>query len=446
MKNELYYPKVLIVGQCFDDNTGGGITLSNLFKGWPKERIAVASPKIISRNFMDQEPISYQYYQIGYSENKKTFPFNLFQMKYKSGTIKKDEDNNNLSNIPKSTIILKIRKFLLKHVFIYFRKYGLYQYIDSLKLSKEFEKWIRSYKPEIIYTQLSTLALIRINKELSNKFKIPLIIHIMDDWPNSIAQKGIFSNFFLKKDIDLEFRELLSIATGHFCISEFMCDEYKKRYAINFKFYHNCIDLDLWNKGNEQSQRKEKFKILYAGRIGPGTSTSLLKIALAIEDLIRDGIKISFEIQTNSKDHPIYDLLGKMSCIEFVERIHYHKLPEKFASVDLLVLPIDFDPENLMFIKYSMPTKVPEYMASGTPILVISPEETAISSFFKGKKFGFLINSCDRSVIKNKIREIICNDEQRKSYVLNALNYVKIHNNAEIVREKFRNELAKYVN
>jgi len=36
------YPRVLIVGYNFDLVTGGGITLSNLFDGWPRERLAVA--------------------------------------------------------------------------------------------------------------------------------------------------------------------------------------------------------------------------------------------------------------------------------------------------------------------------------------------------------------------------------------------------------------------
>lgn len=37
---ELDYPRVLIVGQAFNLSAGGGITLSNLFAGWPKDRMA----------------------------------------------------------------------------------------------------------------------------------------------------------------------------------------------------------------------------------------------------------------------------------------------------------------------------------------------------------------------------------------------------------------------
>ena len=35
------YHRILILGQSFNTTTGGGITLSNLFYGWPKDKIAV---------------------------------------------------------------------------------------------------------------------------------------------------------------------------------------------------------------------------------------------------------------------------------------------------------------------------------------------------------------------------------------------------------------------
>jgi hypothetical protein len=40
---EKIYPKILIIGQTFHKKDGGGITISNLFYGWPIDRLAVAS-------------------------------------------------------------------------------------------------------------------------------------------------------------------------------------------------------------------------------------------------------------------------------------------------------------------------------------------------------------------------------------------------------------------
>jgi len=55
------YPKVLIVGQYFNIRSGGGITMTNLFKDWDKENIAVAAESIVDPNFAACN----KYYQLG---------------------------------------------------------------------------------------------------------------------------------------------------------------------------------------------------------------------------------------------------------------------------------------------------------------------------------------------------------------------------------------------
>src|SRR5690554_1543411 len=84
-------PKVLIIGQPLNHDTGGGITLSNLFEGWDKERLAVVCSGYLINHNTDYESCS-NYYQIGNIEHKWIFPFNLIKRKYYSGPIRvKDE-------------------------------------------------------------------------------------------------------------------------------------------------------------------------------------------------------------------------------------------------------------------------------------------------------------------------------------------------------------------
>ncbi len=77
------FPRVLIFGQPFNNFTGGGITLTNLFKGWPKDKIAVTylghGLQSVTTDVCDI------YYQLGKDEHKWKFPFNLIQRKFPSG-------------------------------------------------------------------------------------------------------------------------------------------------------------------------------------------------------------------------------------------------------------------------------------------------------------------------------------------------------------------------
>src|SRR5437660_62874 len=65
------YPKVLFITPCaFNQLTGGGITFSNLFRGWPKDRIAT-----IHR---DSVPVSTdvcsRYYKLNWKELTPALP------------------------------------------------------------------------------------------------------------------------------------------------------------------------------------------------------------------------------------------------------------------------------------------------------------------------------------------------------------------------------------
>src|SRR6185312_7324518 len=122
------YPRVLIVGQYFNTNSGGGITMSNLFDGWDKEKIAVAA------------------------ENKSQFPFNLNKLGLhrKSGLLNKNEQT------VASFAFHGSKKKSYKSFYENFLSYtGLRHYRHRYEISNQFLNWIEQFSPDIIYSQLS---------------------------------------------------------------------------------------------------------------------------------------------------------------------------------------------------------------------------------------------------------------------------------------------------
>ena len=98
------FPKILIFGQPFNNYSGGGITLTNLFKGWPKDRIAVASTGHVLYKFSTD--ICDTYYRLGIEEQRWIFPFNLVQRPFPSGLLpveKRDESTQTPYKIKSET-------------------------------------------------------------------------------------------------------------------------------------------------------------------------------------------------------------------------------------------------------------------------------------------------------------------------------------------------------
>lgn len=369
-------PKVLIIGQPFNNDTGGGITLTSLFNGWDREKLAVACSGYLLLDNIDTN-VCNTYFQLGYKEHKWRFPFNILQRKYTSGLLKFDEKRIQNMTIEKSG--LRIR-FIMEVFYPFLEFIGLYQYMFRTKLSDDFCTWLDEFKPDVIYDQPSTRDGILFCLDVHSYLRKPLILHMMDDWPSTISDKGIFKRYWHRK-IDQEFRRLLDRTSILMSISHEMGREYKTRYGKDFITFHNAIDLDFWNRNQRRSYELDKNPaILYAGRIGLGIESSLELFVKAIEQINEENnMSVKFMLQT--QDEP--DWTADYKSVTHNKFVSYSDLPRVFSEADFLLLPYDFTSESIKYIKYSMPTKAPEYMVSGTTIIIFAPEETAIVKYAK---------------------------------------------------------------
>ena len=348
------------------------------------DKLAVACYGVFLLDNIDTN-VCNTYYQLGHKEHKWRFPFNLLQRKYYSGILKFDEKRIQNMTIAKS----KLRDKIIMDFFFPILKYtGLFHYIYKTDLSIDFCNWLIDFNPDIIYDQATTRDAVLFCQSVHSYLNKPLIFHMMDDWPSTISYKGLFKNYWLRK-IDYEFRLLLDRATILMSISDEMAHEYKIRYNKNFVTFHNAIDIEFWKKHQRNNyELSASPTILYAGRIGLGIETSLELVAKAIEQ-VNDELKISIKFIIQTKDKPLW--INKFKCVVHNSFVSYNDLPKVFSEVDFLVLPYDFSPKAIRSIRFSMPTKAPEYMISGTPIIIFAPKVTALVKYANKYEWAIVI-------------------------------------------------------
>jgi hypothetical protein len=190
---EKVYPNVLVLGQSLNKKSGGGITLCNLFAGWPKTNLAVASSDNL-RSGLDTS-ICRQYYQLGYNSKLHPFPLNLFLPKIQCGIIIQENENNEFKSNNRSVTPGKYKR-IYNLISAFLKFVGVYNVLYRIKITPEFKEWISLYKPDIIYSQLSTLELIRFVSEVQKLTEKPVVVHIMDDWPRSINVNGLLYSYW----------------------------------------------------------------------------------------------------------------------------------------------------------------------------------------------------------------------------------------------------------
>lgn len=387
--------KVLIIGQNFFDGAGSGVTLRNLFSTFDKNEIYLANTNDFY-NYKDIEKAN-SIYILGEKEYSVVFPFSLFLKSVDSRvyTSFKENKTKDISYKNKNT-----QRFFHKSISV-LRYLGLYNYLRKLRLSSEFLDWFDHIKPDIVYTQLGSLYLMSFINELIAARDFKLVIHIMDDWPNFLQGK-MFYKELIREEIDNNLKTILRHADLKLSISNLMSMEYNKRYGKEWLTFHNCIPdrndaVELKTKNNIN----KCVNIMYFGKIGHSNRNTINTFIRIIEDYPQNDFK--FHIYSTD-----YDIFKKNSFKNtyIYKAIDYNKALMKMSSADLLLLPFDFSTQNKKYVKFSMPTKMPEYMSSGTPILIIAPQECALSKYAVDNNVAIVCHDDDVYLIKEKLQLI----------------------------------------
>lgn len=436
------FPKVLIVGQSFDNYTGPGITNTNLFSDWPYETIA-----IISSTINENWKICGLQYLIGQDEAAKCFPFSLLQDGHPSIIINKEKIISEKIISPKTEILKEQKLFkrqilrnILKSILNFI---GIFLLFNRLKLSDKLSMFIQDFQPDIIYTQLASIELIYLVNQIHEKHKVPIALHIMDDWPVMIHKTGLLGHYWNART-QSAFVNLINKSSVHLSISEAMSIEYKHRYGKDWVAFHNPIDRTFMNTNEKENLALEYNlnRLLYIGRIGKVNEESILFIAQTIIEMNTHKKNIEFVIYTKDFKHEKLNKLATNNCIKIFQDVPHNSVPFILKSAGVLILPLDFSKYSQKFARFSMPSKATEYMASGVPVIVFGPLQNALTIYASEKKWGFVVTQEDRNLLQNAIVELLNNNDLRHKMVTNATSMVLKNHIAENVREMFRKALS----
>jgi glycosyltransferase involved in cell wall biosynthesis len=305
--------------------------------------------------------------------------------------------------------------------------------------------WVRRFQPELIYNRVvDEPAFYRfLPLKLAKALNVPIVSHIMDDWPGRLDGNG--SN--LRRRIHLRWthrclRDLFASSAVNLSICDKMSEAFSARYGVPFRAFHNAIDKEMWSPfpRSEKGGSNDVFRVVYTGSISEDMQLqSLVDIADVVSELHMRGIRIQLEIfgaewwLANYRRH-----LGRLKGVRhagFVPRAEY---PRILMEADLLILPVNFDEKSLRYVRYSMANKAPEYMASGTPVLVYGPVESATVHDATTRGWGYVVPERNRPMLEAVLVELMNSREQRTALGQRAKALAFSKHDAGAVRQRFR--------
>lgn len=417
---------VLILSRGF--RAGDAITTVNLFSKWPKEHLFCASP-------VESEYAANLggFYLLGDKEITYTSPFNKISHPIPSRTgvsnsLPKDNDSR---KSPLSRIYENFGRPLLQRLDMYETRF-------SFNISPEFETWIREINPAAIYTSVGDIPMARFILAIHKKFPdIKIIVHGFDDWLSPTYP--IIGGKSHRRKAEQLLREILSIASGRFTSSDKMADEYWNRFGYKFTMFTNPATLSSYTN----SVNKTKIpNVVFTGKVGWHNDKAIKQLIKAVEVINSNNIEVEFDIYTDTPKDELSRFLGYLpSSVHIHPPVPNSRIPEILASAHILYLPISINNQNARFTRYSMSTKMGEYLWSGNPVIYVGPKDIAMTEFLKKNQCAELVTEDNLDLIIKSLKKVLnCPDKEK---ITKGKDIASKLFNKEVVSEAFVNTIEK---
>jgi hypothetical protein len=321
-------PTLIIADYPVGYSSGFGETLYNLFRGVPNEKLWSAHPGHIAA-----------------AEDKKK------GQSVRLPSPARPRWLNNNASYP----LLKVQQFQAARESL--RLLGEVVEKNSIRnlLVVPVSPWILS----------AALALHRRHPELN------LVFYVMDDWQGHHESHQLPYSRWRRRLL----RRAIDRASTRFAVSREMAAHYEQTFGKSWSVVHNGVPnsaLTLQTNGHKPRQ------VMLAGDVNVFRFDAVIAFAEAIERYNqRRQQAIEFKVMGEVAEQHRAPLSALKSARLLSRRSHAECL-EAMRAADLLYLPLAFCKQSARISLYSLPTKLPEYLASGKSVFFHAPEESAV--------------------------------------------------------------------
>lgn len=212
-------------------------------------------------------------------------------------------------------------------------------------------------------------AALTLHKSHSN---LNLVLYVMDDWqghhechqlPYTPRRRRMLS-------------EIVQRANVRYAVSREMAAHYEESFGKSWTVVHNGVRNNSCSNGTSVASKPRQ--VLLAGDVNVFRFDAVIAFAEAIErHNRRNGDSIEFTVMGEvAEQHR--SLLSALRAVKMLTRRSHSECLDAMKEADLLYLPLAFGKKSERISLYSLPTKLPEYLATGKTVLFHAPKESAV--------------------------------------------------------------------
>lgn len=429
------FPRVLLVtDSAFGEHSATAITLTNLFRGWPADRIAVAHHDSAAIN--PGYGICCRLWQISSADVPIDRTVRALLGNRKNQILGSVADGMPAGLGARGTGESRPLRGAL-HGFA-----SAWADLLPMRPPPAFWNWVNEFQPHVIYSPMGSIRWIELVTRVAAHCRAPIVPHFLDDWPATFYAGWLKA---LPRWVMLSrLRSLLRRASFGMTISAAMAGEYEQRFGIHCEPFMNCVDVPAVCPMEQAPRSSRPVRFLYVGGLHLNRWRALVDVGEALSVLQAEGSAVELVIHAPPPDRGLHSqALSAITAIRVGESLSQDQVLPAMQAADVLVHVESFEPVARKYTRLSLSTKVPQYMSCGKPILAYGPAEVASCRYIHDCQSGVLVGEESASLLLKAVRSLATVPERRAVLGRCGWRSAVEHHSADSVRERFRSALAR---
>ncbi len=332
-------------------------------------------------------------------------------------------------------------------------RFGLYRggaaqaALDDPSDPAEAIAWCRSFDPDVVYFRphdhpryFHELALRAIDA-----LGVPLVTHLMDDWPARAGARGLFGSDRLTRRLP----RLLERSAVRLSICEAMSAAFEARYGLRFQAIANGVEPAVWQAlDSERATRRaatEPLLIRYVGGLADDMGLRSLMDVAEVVDKLHEELGVRLEVHTTrtwkTKADAVFARSQGVSVHEAgISEEGYRRL---LIGCHLLLIAYNFDARSVAYVRYSMANKMPECLASGVPVMAYGPMAIATVAYLAEHRVAEVVTTRDPALLETALRRFTGDPDYGQTLGARGRAFAFEQHPARAVRERLHASLSE---
>lgn len=296
--------------------------------------------------------------------------------------------------------------------------------------------FVKEFNPDIIFLPFYYAAYVdRVALFIHKELDIPIVLEASLDI-YSLRQLSFDPVFWINRGLIRRYvRKTANASEKLYVISDKMKRDYERYLNIDCGVLYKFPTLE--RKLSDYKLKKERFQFLFTGNIGSGRWKTLSHLGNAIFEA-QIGELVIYTPTPLSKKMKKY--LKQCVVNPPVSAEEVIKLQN---NADVLVHAESFALKDKLEVRYSISTKVMDYISTERCIFAVGPEDVASISYLKSHDLAIIATS--EAMIRTAINEIKDNPHIISHYAQNANLYMRKLTSGAPQQDELRADLERII-